>query len=865
MNEKLLLLDGYSLINRAFYAISGKTFLTTQDGIITNAVYGFLNTLHKFLEEDSPRYLCVAFDVKKPTFRHEAYAGYKEGRRKMPEELIEQVPIIREILQRMQIPMVEQAGFEADDIMGTLAVKAKAMGVEVVIVSGDRDLLQVVDEGITVKVPVTKAGNALTEVYDPQKVWERYALKPKQLIDLKSVMGDTSDNIPGVRGVGEKTALPLIQQYGSLEGVYANLHALKGSVKTKFEEHQEMAVQSKMLATIRLDVDVEFQKEVYMRKGFDEKAVRDIFQKLELKTLIPKFLKDTVVPKTPSVEVVYHRLEPNQFDLLENFQASTLSLSYSNEENRPMIALAAKDVYILVLEDWQKSSSFQYLQAFLINPRMTKVVYDYKCWIRVLKTHGLMLENHIFDVMLGGYLIDSAAQTYDLSAMVQREFSEEAYVKEEKEKGVALDAWWIERLFQKQSERLKQEGMLHLLESVEMPLVKVLETMENEGVCVDKEALSIYGEKLEETLRQLEKEIYALAETTFNINSTKQLAEILFERLALPVVKKTKTGYSTDVSVLEELKDKHPVVEKILQYRQIEKLNNTYAKPLMNLLVGEENTIHTRFIQTGTVTGRISSVEPNLQNIPYKQALGRQIRKVFVPRSKDHIFLDADYSQIELRVLAHITEDQNLIQAFVENKDIHALTASKLFHKPESDITPYERSSAKAVNFGILYGLSEFSLAKDLGITRKEAKMYIEEYLGQYPKVQQYMTDIVTKAREEGFVRTLLGRKRDIPEITSKNFNVRSFGERVALNTPIQGSAADLIKLAMVQIYQVLQEEKLDAKLILQVHDEILFDVPKNEQERVTKIVKEYMENAMQLKVPLLAEVKCGENWYETK
>jgi DNA polymerase I len=876
MSDKLMLIDGYSLINRAFYAISGRNYLQTADGVITNAIFGFFNMLYKLLEEEKPEYILVAFDVKKPTFRHLAYDGYKLGRRKMPEELVGQIPYIRDILKVMGISIVEKEGFEADDIMGTLAKKVQRHGINSVVISGDRDLLQIVDEFIRVKVPVTKGGATSIEDYDVEGIYQKYGLTPKQLIELKSVMGDSSDNIPGVKGVGEKTALPLVQKYGSLEGIYENIHELKGALKQKFEEQRDGASLSRTLATIILDVPVDFQVEDFQVKSYDTQELCEIFGRLELKGLIEKFCPSQ--GHQEKVEELHIQIEeveePEILNRILKKAQENGAISFYSE---PFFSEQLLGIYpggdTAYLFDFKHANlDLGFLTQIFTQDGTKKFVHHLKEFIRFIRKFDYKIKSEVFDVMLAGYLIDSASQKYEVNDLATKFLGTKANQVSKKNENsfqredVAKNAFILGRLGEIFSEKIKELGQEKLLTELEMPLVEVLESMESQGIKVNKEALKIYWDELNEIIKGLEDTIYDLAGEKFNMNSPKALGEILFEKLQLPVGKKTKTGFSTDVEVLEDLKDKHPVIESILGYRQMEKLKNTYAKPLYDLVEPlEDAKIHTKFNQAGTVTGRITSVEPNLQNIPYRQEYGRRIRKVFVPSSPDHVLIDADYSQIELRILAHITEDENLIHAFIEGKDIHARTAAKIFGIEEKDITSIQRSRAKAINFGILYGLGEFSLAKDLGVTRKEAKSYIEGYLGEYKGVQRYMVDVVEKAKAEGFVTTLLGRRRNIPELQSKNFNIRSFGERVALNAPIQGSAADVLKLAMLKIYAELKDRGFASRLVLQVHDEILVDALRQEEKEVKELVKVSMESVLKLHVPLLVEVKQGDNWYETK
>lgn len=863
-----MLLDGYSLINRAFYGLSGRNLLATSDGVVTNAIFGFLNILHKLLEEENPEFIAVAFDVKKPTFRHKEYEGYKQGRKKTPEELTTQVPYIRDILGMMNINVVELEGYEADDIIGTLAKKASSIGVSSVVVSGDRDLLQIVDKNIRVKVPITKFGNTTIEDYDMDAIYEKYKLQPHQLVELKGIMGDSSDNIPGIKGIGEKTALPLIQDYGTIDEIYENIENLKGATKLKFENGREDAILSKRLGTIVCDVPIGFDMESFKKKDYDKVKLLEMFDRLEFKSLKVKFFKDEeIVEKRPTIEVELKEIVDN--DDIRNLRQEALKnasvglvFCQNEDSNNLCIYVKGNIVNLIRLDSFKENED---LKALLEEDNIKKYVYSLKEVVRAFRNKSLNVASGMFDVQIAGYIVDSSSQKYSLIDLIDSYLDECVEELETNGNGDYARAIAVHKLGEVLEKKIQEISCSSLFYDVEMPLAFVLESMESEGIKVDKSALKVYFDELSIKITDLEKKIYQYASQEFNINSPKQLGVILFEKLGLPPSKKTKTGYSTNVEVLESLKGKHDIIDSILEYRHLEKLKNTYAKPLYEMIDDKTSKIHTKFNQTGTVTGRVTSVEPNLQNIPYKLEYGRKIRKVFVPSSKEHILLGADYSQIELRILAHISEDDNLIDAFKNEKDIHAITASRIFGVEESEVTAFQRSSAKAINFGIMYGLGEFSLSKDLSITRKEAKKYIETYLGQYPMVKEYMGRIVEYAKEKGFVTTILGRRRSIPEIGSTNFNIRSFGERVALNAPIQGSAADVLKLAMVRISDELKKKNLKSKLILQVHDEVIVDVLKTELEDVHQIVTQSMETVVDLKVPLLVQVETGDSWYETK
>lgn len=892
--EKLMLVDGNSILNRAFYGLRGRQLLATSDGLYTNAVYGFINMLNKYLEEEDPQYLCVAFDLKEPTFRHKEFDGYKANRKGMPEELAVQVPVTKEVLEAMNIKTTEYGGYEADDIIGSLSLCAEEKGMEVVILTGDRDSLQLAGKATRIKIPVTRSGKTETEEYDYNKVMEQYGVTPEQYIDVKGLMGDQSDNIPGVPGIGEKTALRLIRKFKSIENIYENLCEVdKKGVKEKLEANKDIAFLSRRIARIERHMPYMCDIEDLKRRQFNEDKLYELFRRLEFNSLIEKFnLGENICIKTASCnthcireseelesikEIILSKEEVSLFYLMDKIDTKSV--------NPVGLALSCADgeTFYIELKDCSVEETFlKGFKGILENESIKKYGHDTKNLIVYLKTKGIRLEGLGFDTMIAAYIINPSRDTYTVSQLSEEYLKKPVQSLEEMSGKGKSHVYYADLPLERISSAagahseaifelrtvmdkiITENNQRELYYDIELPLVEVLADMEYHGFKVDADSLKSFSAELEGRINSLTVEIHEMAGEEFNINSPKQLGSILFEKLNLPVIKKTKTGYSTDAEVLEQLEPKHEIISKILEYRQLVKLKSTYAEGLLSLINPDTGKIHSSFNQTVTATGRISSTEPNLQNIPIKLEMGRKIRKVFVPENKKFILLDADYSQIELRVLAHITGDENLVSAFKNNEDIHTTTASRLFGLPKEDVTPLMRYRAKTVNFSIIYGIGEFSLSKDLGITRKEASRYIKEYLDNYPGVREYMQCIVEQAREEGFVVTLFNRRRYLPEIKSRNFNIRSFGERVAMNTPIQGSAADIIKIAMVKVYKKLLSEKLKSRLILQVHDELIIETSIDEKERVSQILKESMEKAVELAVPLVVEVKSGRNWYET-
>jgi DNA polymerase-1 len=892
--EKLMLVDGNSILNRAFYGLRGGQLLATSDGLYTNAVYGFINILNKYVEEENPQYLCVAFDLKEPTFRHKEFDGYKANRKGMPEELAVQLPVAKEVLDAMNVKTIEYSGYEADDIIGTLSLCAEEKGMEVVILTGDRDSLQLAGKTTRIKIPVTRSGKTETEEYDYNRVVEQYGITPEQYIDVKGLMGDQSDNIPGVPGIGEKTALKLIRKFKSIENIYENLYEVdKKSVREKLEANKDIAFLSKKIARIERHMPYMCDIEDLERRQFNEDKLYRLFKRLEFNTLIEKFnLKGSSCTKASSCDAACIR-EPEELESVKELILSKKELSLfhlldkiNNRDVNPAglaLSCAAGETFYIVLKDRSMEEAF--LKSFrdiFENESIKKYGHDMKNFIVYLKTKGIRLRGLGFDTMIAAYIINPSRDNYTVSQLSEEYLKKSIQSLEEMsgkgknrvyyadlplEKISSAAGAYSEAIFELRTgmdKIITRNSQRELYYDIELPLVEILADMEYHGFKVDADGLKSFSAELEGRINSLTAEIYETAGEEFNINSPKQLGNILFKKLNLPVIKKTKTGYSTDAEVLEQLEPQHEIISKILEYRQLVKLKSTYVEGLLSLINPYTGRVHSSFNQTITATGRISSTEPNLQNIPIKLEMGRKIRKVFVPENENFILLDADYSQIELRVLAHITGDKNLISAFKNNEDIHTTTASRLFGLPKEEVTPLMRYRAKTINFSIIYGIGEFSLSKDLGVTRKEASRYIKEYLDNYPGVRGYMQRIVEQAREKGFVVTLFNRRRYLPEIRSKNFNIRSFGERIAMNTPIQGSAADIIKIAMVKVHKKLLSEKLKSRLILQVHDELIIETSVDEKERVSQILKESMEKAVELIVPLVVEVKTGRNWYET-
>ncbi|AOZ77358.1 DNA polymerase I [Clostridium pasteurianum] len=872
--ERLLILDGNSLMNRAFYAIPA---LNNSEGLNTNAIYGFINMLFKMREELKPNYIVTTFDKKAPTFRHKDYKDYKAGRKKMPPELSEQFPVVKELLEKLAINIFEIEGFEADDLIGTLASFSRNQGIEVYIVTGDKDALQLAEDNV--KIVINKKGMTEKEIYDKDRMLMDYGVTPKQFIDVKGLMGDSSDNIPGVPGIGEKTALKLIKEYGSIENVLMNIDNLSGKkIKENLKEYREQAVFSKKLATIVTDVPIEIDLEdIKSKEKFDVEAVRKMFVKLEFKSLMNKIPVSSKEDGQESLEDI--KVEYKLIDTIEKLKEAANSIKdilyilFENEDEQIYSKSSIKKIY---LNTGDRNYIIDYAEIFnsdseeLIgvlkkifeDENIEKVIHDSKIPYTILAKINVSLKGLIFDTKIAAYLIDPAQSEYGLNGLIRDNLNID--IKDEDELLRVKEIQYLKPIYEDLSEKIKLLNMEELFYNVEKPLIEVLSSMEARGFKIDKLKLNELGEKFSEKIQETKEEIYSLSGEEFNISSPKQLGKILFEKLDLPVIKKTKTGYSTNAEVLEKLRDKHPIIDNITYYRQLTKLYSTYVEGLKTV-IDSDDRIHSSFNQTVTTTGRLSSTEPNLQNIPIKHEMGREIRKVFIPDDSECVILSGDYSQIELRVLAHIANDENLINAFKHHSDIHTKTASEVFNVPIDQVTPLMRSNAKAVNFGIVYGIGDFSLAQDLKIPKSKAKEYIDTYFERYPNVKKYLEDIVIKAKEDLYVTTILNRRRYIPEIKARNKMVASFGERLAMNTPIQGSAADIIKLAMVKVYNKLKEENLKSTIILQVHDELILNVYKDEIEVVKKLVKEEMENAIELKVPLEVDINIGETWYEAK
>ena len=890
--DRLIIIDGSSLIYRAFYALP---LLSTKDGVYTNGVYGFMTMLYKVIDEYNPKYLCVAFDKKTPTFRHKEYDLYKANRQKAPNELSIQFPILKEILSIMNISQLEIDGFEADDIAGTIARFGEEENLEVILVSGDRDYLQLASEKS--KVLVTKKGITELEEFDEKKMIETYGITPTQFIDLKGLMGDKSDNIPGVPGIGEKTGIKLLKEFGSIENIYDNIEKVSGNkIRESLIEYRQQTFISRRLAQIITNVPLDINLDNLKIGETNWEKLKEVFEKLEFKSLLNRIPKDKIESISVSeYKSLYDIIDVDKFDeiLEEILEEKKLAFKIVFEDNNFVkdeilgIAIKTKNHtshYIDFENDKSLIHTFcEKFKEVFEREDIEKIGHDIKGDIVGLFRLEINISSISFDAMVGQYLLNPSQTDYCISQLADdylnikiesiedilgKGKNKKTYKELSVEKRASYFSKILDIVFMLEDiieAQIEKQGMSELFYNVELPLTEVLASMEYNGFKIDLEVLKSLGEEFNNEIDLLTKDIYSYAGEEFNINSTKQLGEVLFDKLGLPVVKKTKTGYSTDAEVLEKLNGKHPIIEKILKYRQLIKLKSTYIDGLMNLVDKKTCRVHSSFNQTVTTTGRISSTEPNLQNIPVKTDEGRKIRKAFVPNDVDCTLIDGDYSQIELRVLAHISDDPKLKEAFYNNADIHRKTASEVFKVPKEEVTPLMRSRAKAVNFGIVYGISDYGLSRDLNISRKEAKEYINNYLENYQKVKEYMENIVVDAKEKGYVETILNRRRYLPELQSKNFVVRSFGERIAMNTPIQGSAADIIKVAMVRIYKELKKHNMKSRLILQVHDELIVEAKKEEAEEVEKILKEVMENSIELNVPLKVDIKTGANWYETK
>ena len=901
--DKFVLVDGNSIMNRAFYGIMGSKMLTTKDGKYTNAVYGFLAILFKLLDDIQPQYMAVAFDLKAPTARHKMYEGYKANRHGMPDELAEQMPIIKEVLRAMNIDIIEMEGYEADDILGTLSCYGEAQNLNVTILSGDRDTFQLATDRVTIRIPHTKGGKTETDEYNREKIIEKYGLEPKQLIEVKGLQGDASDNIPGVPGVGEKTALKLVQKYGSIENLYKKIEEgqddLKGKQREKIIENKELAELSRTLGTINTKVPIKDDLTDLKVEEWDKEKVLELFKNLNFNRYIDRFnlRENTENENKQEIKELYKSVEKSIKDIIgmiKNKQKMTFNVVTRNIENQSKIIKEKiigmsvyndenKEVYYVNLEN----NEIQEFKEIFEEEKIKKIGIDLSKTYILLKQENINIKGLYYDIAIASYIINPTNNKLKIEDLIQNDLEidietfigkEETQaqmtlfeVQEEDNKQTEIQkeksnlyAYSIGKIKEKTEKELEEIECLDLFYNIDMPTIEVLSNMQWNGMYVDKIELEQFGKELTNKLDVITKIIYEMAGEEFNINSTKQLGEILFEKMKLPVIKKTKSGYSTDVDVLEKLKKEDPIIEQILEYRQLMKLNSTYVEGLKQYINPETKRIHSFFHQTITATGRISSTEPNLQNIPTRFELGKRVRKVFKPQ-EGCVYIDADYSQIELRVLASISEDSHMIEAFKEGQDIHKQAASKVFKTPIDEVTKEQRSNAKAVNFGIVYGISDFGLGEQLGIGRKQAKKYIDEYLTQYSGINQFMDNIKEEAKEKGYVKTLFNRRRYIPELKSNNYMVRQFGARAAMNTPIQGTAADIMKIAMLKVFKEIEKRGLKSKIVLQVHDEMMLEVPIGEQQEIQEIMKNCMESAADLKVPLVAEISEANNWYDCK
>ena len=913
-SNRLLIVDGNSIMNRAFYGTMHAKTMMSSDGTYTNALYGFLAILFRELEDLNPDYIAVAFDLKAPTHRHKMYEAYKGTRHGMPEELAQQMPIIKEILKEMNITVIEKEGYEADDIIGTMSKEAEKEGHLVTVLSGDRDTFQLVSNNITVRIPRTKMGKTEVDDYTEEKIEEEYGLKPKALIEVKGLMGDTSDNIPGVPGVGEKTAIKLVKDFGTIENLYEKLEknesGLKGALKEKIENNKELAILSKTLGTILLDAKLDVKVDDLKTKEWDKEKVLKRFKELQFNRFIDRFSLNEVAfqeEKKAQIEDLFKIEEVNNNekieDLVEKIKTSKELVYFLEKEKIDLkkvekIKVLDEEAKALAIYIKEENKVFYFEKAQNLDEKILnlfedeeikKIGYKVKSDYIILKELGKEYAGLKYDAEIAGYNLnptdkntiedmcrkylsldiddyleeDNQEKTTQINLFDMQNKSDDEEKKKEKIKN-CITCYAISKLQEITIKKLDEEGSLALFNNIEMPLVLVLAKMQYNGMYVNADELKDFGEEIKKTAETLTNEIYSLAGEEFNINSHQQLGKILFEKLGLPAPKKTKTGYSTDVDVLEKLINKHEIIEKILGYRKITKLNSTYIEGLIPYINKNTHKIHSKFHQTITATGRISSTDPNLQNIPTREEIGKQIRKAFLPE-EGNVYIDADYSQIELRVLAHISKDENMIYAFNHGEDIHRQAASKVFNVPLDEVTKEQRSSAKAVNFGIVYGISDFGLANQIKVSNKQAKQYIDDYLEKYSGIKKFMSNITEEAKEKGYVETLFGRKRYIPELKSSNYMVRKFGDRVAMNTPIQGTAADIMKIAMINVNKELKEKKINGKIVLQIHDELLLEVSKEDKEVAKEILKRNMENAMKLDVPLEVEISEGKNWYELK
>ena len=903
--EKLVVIDGNSILNRAFYGIMSSKMLQTADGTYTNAVYGFLAIMFKLFEDVKPDYIAVAFDMKHPTKRHEMYKEYKATRKGMPDELAVQLPIIKDVLNAMNIKVIEKEGYEADDILGTLAKTAEKEGLTAILLTGDRDSFQLASDKTTIRIPRTKGGKTETDNFDKNKIIEVYGVKPKQLIEVKGLMGDSSDNIPGVPGVGEKTALNLIKEYETIDNIYNKLEkdepVAKGKLKENLTNNKDLAILSRELG--RIDVNAPINKDLseYKVKEWDKEKVLEIFKKLRFNRYIERFnlLNDLKSEsKTEDVKSLFeHELLEDDSkieNLINKINDEKILYYYFEKTETNDTTLIIKKI-IKYINIYEKTENKVYTMDFdnikfkniFENKDILKCGYRIKEDYIVLKQNGINPQNMMYDAKIATYILNSTSNLYSLEDISKQYLDlditlysepEEKNIQtslfdnsnnsdESEKKSNYINAMYVYIIGKSREiilEELSKIDALDLFNNIEMPIAEILAEMQLEGMCIDEKELIKYGENLKEHIEELRIDIYNLAGEEFNINSTKQLANILFEKLNLTPSKKTKSGYSTDVEALEKIKNSHPIIEKILEYRQLMKLNSTYVEGMIPFINEKTGRIHTFFHQTVTATGRLSSTDPNLQNIPTRTELGKKLRKVFKAGS-GKVFLDADYSQVELRVLAHMANDETMINAFNSGADIHTISASQVFKVPIEEVSKQLRSRAKAVNFGIVYGISEFGLAEQIDIKRKEAKQYIEQYLETYHGIRDYMKNIVEEAKRKGYVETLFKRRRYIPELNSKNYMVRKFGDRAAMNTPIQGTAADIMKIAMIKVYNELKNRNLKSKIVLQIHDELIIETVLEEKDEVRNLLKECMESSAKLSVPLNVDVEEGKNWYQAK
>ena len=902
--KRIVLIDGNSILNRAFYGIMGNNMLKTEDGTYTNAVFGFLQIMFKILENIEPGYMAVAFDMKSPTFRHKMFGEYKGTRKGMPEELAAQLPIIKEVLNAMNIKIIEKEGYEADDILGTLAKRAGKKGFDVTILSGDRDTFQLATDKITIRIPRTKAGKTEEEDFDRVKILEVYGIEPRGLIEVKGLMGDNSDNIPGVAGVGEKTALWIIKEFKTIDKLYEELEngraeSVKGKLREKLIAGKELAYLSKTLGTINTDSPIDVEIEDLKRVEWNNKQVYDIFSKLRFNKFIDKFsLRDICEEKDPFDEIsIKENLSEEELnELVKKIQDDKKIIYFLDtkdiENEEKIIKKEIISLSIIIENVVYFINNFEnikkYFKDIFESNDIKKIGYKLKQDFILLKQNDIELKGIEYDAEIAGYVLDSTRNKYDIDTLALRYLNLEVsrYIKTEEKKQEQLDlfsmpqeetseveadkqksifyVYAINKMYPITMKQIEEQEELELFERIEMPTASVLAKMQYNGIYLDKEELTEFGRRLKLQIEEKTEKIYQICGQKFNINSPKQLGKVLFEDLKLPILKKKKTGYSTDGEILEKLRNEHQVISEILEYRQLVKLNSTYVDGVVVYINKKTNRIHSYFHQTVTATGRISSTEPNLQNIPTRTELGKRLRKVFKPQ-EGCIFVDADYSQVELRVFAHISQDEKMINAFKNGIDIHREVAARVLGKKLEEVTSAERTSAKAVNFGIVYGISDFGLSEQLGVSVREAKEYIESYLRKYNGIKKFMDNIKEEAKEKGYVTTMFGRRRYLPELQSQNFMIRQFGARAAINMPIQGTAADIMKLAMIEVQKQIEKQGLKTKLVLQIHDELLLEVPRKEEDIVKEILKQSMENVVELLVPLIAEVSTGNDWSECK